>query len=46
MLHGRRGIAVTYLVFDVLQRRGTSTMDWPYWRRRELLERLELNDSN
>ena len=42
MLHRRREIAVTYLVFDVLAVEGLSTMALRLWRRRELLAELDL----
>jgi bifunctional non-homologous end joining protein LigD len=42
MLHGERGVAVTYLVFDVLYVDGESAMVLPYAERRRLLEELEL----
>ena len=38
VLHGHDGIAVTYVVFDVLARRRRSTMDLPYSDRRRILE--------
>jgi bifunctional non-homologous end joining protein LigD len=43
VLHGRDGIAVTYVIFDVLAYDGETTMALPYSERRALLERLELN---
>jgi bifunctional non-homologous end joining protein LigD len=42
LLHGDHGIAVTYLVFDVLYVDGKSAMVLPYHERRALLEELEL----
>ena len=43
MLHGRSGIAVTYMIFDLLERDGRSTMHHAYWRRRRMLDRFDLN---
>jgi ATP-dependent DNA ligase len=43
MLHRRAGIVVTYVVFDVLEVAGLSTMLQPYRERRETLETLELD---
>jgi bifunctional non-homologous end joining protein LigD len=42
LLHGERGIGVTYLVFDVLYVDGNSAMVLPYRERRALLEELDL----
>jgi bifunctional non-homologous end joining protein LigD len=42
LLHGRDGIHVTYVVFDVLGRNGVSVMHVDYERRRRILEELEL----
>jgi bifunctional non-homologous end joining protein LigD len=42
MLHGRRAIALTLFVFDVLAVEGLSTTMQPYSERRALLEELEL----
>ena len=46
MLHRRVGIPVAYLIFDLLEWRGTPTLDWPYRQRRELLDELELRGSH
>ncbi len=43
MLMKRRGIAVTYVVFDVLSLDGHSLMNAPYTERRRQLEALKLN---
>jgi bifunctional non-homologous end joining protein LigD len=43
LLHGERGIPVTYLVFDVLYVDGESAMLLPYCQRRALLDELELS---
>jgi bifunctional non-homologous end joining protein LigD len=40
ILHGHDGVAVTYIVFDVLACDGESTMALPYSERRAILERL------
>lgn len=47
-IHGssRSGPPVAYLIFDLLNLNGTSLLDRPYTRRRELLESLELGGSN
>jgi bifunctional non-homologous end joining protein LigD len=42
LLHGRRGIDVTYFVFDVLAVEGLAVTAQPYRERRELLEALEV----
>lgn len=42
MLHGRRGIEVMLIVFDVLALEGRDVTRRPYWERRRLLEGLEL----
>ena len=42
MLHRRPGVAVTYLVFDVLAVEGYSTMALPFRERRALLEELDV----
>jgi len=42
MLHGRRGVVVTFFVFDVLAVEGLATTMQPYAERRALLEQLEL----
>jgi bifunctional non-homologous end joining protein LigD len=42
LLHGREGIPVTYVVFDVLAQNGVRVMHLPYERRRRILEELEL----
>src|SRR5215210_5360300 len=46
MLHRRPGIAITYMVFDVLEHVGKTTMHMRYWQRRRLLDRLDLNGSH
>ncbi len=43
ILHGHDGIAVTYVIFDVLVSDGVSTMAQPYEERRAILSHLELN---
>jgi bifunctional non-homologous end joining protein LigD len=40
LLHGREGIAATYLVFDVLARKGLTATTLTYAERRALLEEL------
>src|SRR5215217_556504 len=42
MLHGRRGVAVTLFVFDVLAVEGLATTGRPYLTRRALLEALDV----
>ena len=42
ILHGHDGIAVTYVVFDVLAAEGASTTSLPYDERRSLIESLHL----
>jgi bifunctional non-homologous end joining protein LigD len=42
ILHGRDGIAVTYVIFDMLAYDAESTMVLPYSERRSILERLKL----
>jgi bifunctional non-homologous end joining protein LigD len=42
MLHRRRDVPVAFAVFDVLALDGEPTTNFPYARRRELLESLEL----
>jgi bifunctional non-homologous end joining protein LigD len=42
MLHGRPGIPVTLMVFDVLATEGEPNVDLPYWQRRRLLDGLDL----
>lgn len=42
VLHGHKGIAVSYVIFDVLACDGHSVMDNSYAERRALLEDLEL----
>src|SRR6187200_1445927 len=46
MLQRRRGIGVAYAIFDVLERDGLATLNWPYRQRRELLEELDLSGSH
>jgi ATP-dependent DNA ligase len=46
MLHRRPGIPVAYMIFDVLERDGLATLNWPYRQRRELLEELDLHGSH
>src|SRR3954462_10864424 len=46
VLHGRRGIALTLFVFDVLAVEGLSTTMLPYSERRALLEELELESQH
>jgi ATP dependent DNA ligase domain len=43
MLHRRSGVPVTYVVFDVLEVAGLSTMLQPYSERRGILEALDLD---
>ena len=43
VLHGHDGIAITYVIFDVLVRRRQSTMHLPYLDRRRILESLDLH---
>jgi bifunctional non-homologous end joining protein LigD len=43
VLHGHEGIAVTYVIFDVLVHACESAMTLPYTERRQLLEQLDLN---
>jgi ATP-dependent DNA ligase len=42
MLHGKRGIDVMLIVFDLLAVEGRNVTRRPYWERRQLLEGLEL----
>src|SRR5215218_5073031 len=42
MLHGRRGVAVTLFVFDVLAVEGLPVTSQPYRERRALLEALDV----
>ena len=42
MLHGRRGVAVTLFVFDVVAVEGLPVTSRPYSERRALLEELDL----
>jgi bifunctional non-homologous end joining protein LigD len=46
ILHGRPGIHVTFIVFDVLRVEGFSTMDNSYQERRRVLEELELQSAH
>jgi bifunctional non-homologous end joining protein LigD len=46
MFHGRSGIGIAYMVFDVLEWRGAPMLNWPYRQRRELLEDLSLHGSH
>jgi bifunctional non-homologous end joining protein LigD len=46
MLHGRPRIPITYMVFDLLERDGRSTMHHAYWQRRRMLDTLDLNGSS
>jgi hypothetical protein len=43
MLHGDRRISVMFVVFDLLADSGRGRMDWPYWQRRERLDKLNLS---
>jgi len=43
VLHGRVGIGVTFMVFDVLRVEGLDAMCLPYAERRALLDELDLN---
>jgi bifunctional non-homologous end joining protein LigD len=43
LLHGRVGIAVTLMIFDVLRVEGLDAMCLPYADRRALLDELDLN---
>jgi ATP dependent DNA ligase domain len=45
MLHRERGVAVAYVIFDVLEWRELQTLNWPCRQRRELLEDLNLRGS-
>jgi bifunctional non-homologous end joining protein LigD len=42
ILHGHDGIAITYVIFDVLVVDGASTMTLPYTERRAIFDRLRL----
>lgn len=42
LLHGRRGISVVYFVFDLLAVEGLATTMLPYWKRRQILEALDV----
>jgi bifunctional non-homologous end joining protein LigD len=44
MLMRRPGIAVTYMIFDLLGLDGRSLLDEPYVKRRSELEALDLED--
>jgi bifunctional non-homologous end joining protein LigD len=44
MLMRRPGIAVTYMIFDLLSLDGRSLLNEPYAKRRSELEALDLND--
>jgi bifunctional non-homologous end joining protein LigD len=46
VLHGRDGIAVTLVIFDVLVNDGASTMALPYSERRRILDSLALNGAS
>lgn len=46
MLHGRPGIPVAYMIFDVLERDGLGLLNWTYQQRREVLEDLNLRGSH
>jgi bifunctional non-homologous end joining protein LigD len=46
ILHGRPGIHVTFIVFDVLRVEGLSTIDNSYEERRCLLEELDLQGAH
>jgi ATP-dependent DNA ligase len=46
ILHGRPGIHVTYIVFDVLRVEGMSTMDNTYEERHRLLDELDLQSAH
>jgi bifunctional non-homologous end joining protein LigD len=46
MLQGRAGIPITFMIFDLLERHGRSTMHHPYWQRRRFLDGLDLNGSS
>jgi bifunctional non-homologous end joining protein LigD len=43
MLHGKTGIPVTYMIFDLLEESGRSWMHRPYWQRRRRLDKLGLS---
>jgi bifunctional non-homologous end joining protein LigD len=43
VLHRRRAIALTYMVFDVLSVEGRSAMHEPYSKRRQILEEMKLD---
>ena len=42
LLHGHRDVALTFVVFDVLELDGEVVMDRPFAHRRRLLDELEL----
>jgi bifunctional non-homologous end joining protein LigD len=42
ILHGDTSVPLTYVIFDVLELEGESTVDKPYRERREILDRLHL----
>jgi bifunctional non-homologous end joining protein LigD len=46
ILHGRPGIHVTFIVFDILRVEGMSTMENSYQERRRLLEELDLQGAH
>jgi bifunctional non-homologous end joining protein LigD len=46
LLHSDVRIPVAFVAFDVLSLEGTTTMREPYWKRRELLESLDLVGSH
>jgi bifunctional non-homologous end joining protein LigD len=46
MLRGEPGIAISYIVFDVVACEGGTTTHLPYEERRQLLEALELNGTH
>jgi bifunctional non-homologous end joining protein LigD len=44
LLYRTRGVSLTFVVFDVLGVEHEPTLDWPYARRRALLEELKLGE--
>jgi bifunctional non-homologous end joining protein LigD len=46
LLHSDQRIPIAFVVFDVLSLEGTNTMREPYWKRREILESLQLVGSH
>jgi bifunctional non-homologous end joining protein LigD len=44
LLHRARRVSLTFVIFDVLEIEHEPTLDWPYARRRGLLEELKLRE--